>query len=69
MHCSLKTSIAVQCGLAFCKMLLACLTLMMYAWQELKGVQGACEVLEQTVAHLKRRLNAEEVMRAELTGT
>ena len=42
---------------------------MMYAWQELKGVQGACEVLEQTVAHLKRRLNAEEVMRAELTGT
>ena len=31
-------------------------------------MRGACEVLEQTVANLKQRLNTEEAMRAELTG-
>ena len=40
----------------------------MHVLQELRGVQGACDVLEQTVAHLKQRLSAEELLRAELTG-
>ena len=40
----------------------------MLAVQELRGVRAACEALEQTVAHLKQRLNTEEAKQKDLAG-
>lgn len=36
--------------------------------QELRGVHGSCEVLQQTVARLQQRLAIEEGKQMELTG-
>ena len=36
--------------------------------QELRGVRSACEVLEQTVAHLEQKVKAEEAKQGEMAG-
>lgn len=36
--------------------------------QELRGVRGACEALEQTVLHLKQRPTTEATRQVELAG-